>query len=253
MTKQEDDHYKISCVLKWLNKVFVLVFVLVNIMAKQKFYVVWDGAEDGVFTSWEACQQAVSGYSNAKYKSFKSEEEAEAAFEMGYDAWIELEKEKENNKEEENSTQSTTSTKSTYNIPPAAINDSIAVDAACSGNPGKMEYRGVYLKTGKEIFHYGPVFGTNNIGEFLAIVHGLALLKQKGLHTMPIYSDSVNAQLWVRKKKCKTTLERNEKTEALYQLIERAEKWLNENTYSNPIIKWPTDQWGEIPADFGRK
>ena len=86
MTKQEDDHYKISCVLKWLNEVFVLVIVLVNIMAKQKFYVVWDGAEDGVFTSWEACQQAVSGYSNAKYKSFKSEEEAEAAFEMGYDA-----------------------------------------------------------------------------------------------------------------------------------------------------------------------
>ena len=126
-------------------------------------------------------------------------------------------------------------------------------DAACSGNPGKMEYRGVYLRTGKEIFHYGPVWGTNNIGEFLAIVHGLALLKQKGLHTMPIYSDSVNAQLWVKRKKCKTTLERNEKSEALYQLIERAEKWLRENPYQNPIIKWPTEEWGEIPADFGRK
>ena len=138
-------------------------------------------------------------------------------------------------------------------LPPAAINDSIAVDAACSGNPGKMEYRGVYLKTSKEIFHYGPVWGTNNIGEFLAIVHGLALLKQKGLHTMPIYSDSVNAQLWVKRKKCKTTLERNEKTEALYQLIARAEAWLHNNAYQNPIIKWPTEEWGEIPADFNRK
>ena len=116
-----------------------------------------------------------------------------------------------------------------------------------------MEYRGVYLKTGKEIFHYGPVWGTNNIGEFLAIVHGLALLKQKGLHTMPIYSDSVNAQLWVKRKKCKTTLERNEKTEALFQLIARAETWLHNNTYQNPIIKWPTEEWGEIPADFNRK
>ena len=133
------------------------------------------------------------------------------------------------------------------------IDEAIAVDASCSGNPGKMEYRGVYLRTGKEIFHYGPVYGTNNIGEFLAIVHGLALLKQKGLTHMPIYSDSVNAQIWVQKKKCKTTLKRDQQTEALHKLIARAEKWLRENDYANPIIKWPTSEWGEIPADFGRK
>ena len=135
----------------------------------------------------------------------------------------------------------------------AAINDSIAVDAACSGNPGPMEYRGIYLKTGKEIFRFGPVHGTNNIGEFLAIVHALALLKQKGLHTMPIYSDSVNAQIWVKKKHCKTTLARTPETEYLFSLIARAEAWLRNNTYSNPILKWPTEEWGEIPADFGRK
>jgi len=247
-------------------------------MAKPKFYVVWDGVEDGVYTSWEACQEAVKGFSNAKYKSFKTEAEAEEAFALGYDAWNELNKQKEAvvspsasvSAPCENSTCATGSSSDTKGneegpkanlrqapqpaaLPAGAINNSIAVDAACSGNPGKMEYRGVYLRTGKEIFHFGPVFGTNNIGEFLAIVHGLALLKQKGLNDMPIYSDSVNAQLWVRKKKCKTTLERNEKTEKLYQMIERAEAWLKNNTYANPIIKWPTDQWGEIPADFGRK
>ena len=129
----------------------------------------------------------------------------------------------------------------------------IAVDAACSGNPGQMEYRGVYMRTGKQIFHYGPVFGTNNIGEFLAIVHGLALLWQKGLPDMPVYSDSVSAIAWVKKKKCKTTLERNEQTEQLYQIIWRAEMWLKTHAYRNPIIKWPTEEWGEIPADFGRK
>ncbi|MBQ0022867.1 MAG: ribonuclease H family protein [Prevotellaceae bacterium] len=229
---------------------------------KQKFYVVWDGAEDGVFTSWEACQQAVSGYSNAKYKSFKSEEEAEEAFELGYEAYCEKVASKEQEKEQQQEATNTEvkaeenapkPNEKEYTLPPAAINEAIAVDAACSGNPGAMEYRGVYLRTGKEIFHYGPVFGTNNIGEFLAIVHGLALLKQKGLHNMPIYSDSVNAQLWVRKRKCKTTLERNEKTEQLHQMIERAEAWLHNNTYANPIIKWPTEEWGEIPADFGRK
>ncbi len=135
----------------------------------------------------------------------------------------------------------------------AAINEAVAVDAACSGNPGPMEYRGIYLRTGKEIFRFGPVYGTNNIGEFLAIVHALALLKQKGLDTMPIYSDSVNAQIWVRKKKCKTTLVRNGETERLHEMIARAEAWLRNNTYRNPILKWPTEQWGEIPADFGRK
>lgn len=226
-------------------------------MAKQKFYVVWDGAEDGVYTSWEACQQAVSGYSGAKYQAFKTEAEAEEAFEMGYEKYKEQEaKNKEQEKKENPDASSAPRSMSLAthpSLPAPAIENSIAVDAACSGNPGKMEYRGVYLRTGKEIFHYGPVWGTNNIGEFLAIVHGLALLKQKGLYQMPIYSDSVNAQLWVKRKKCKTTLERNEKTEGLFQLIERAEKWLKENTYQNPIIKWPTEEWGEIPADFGRK
>ena len=231
-------------------------------MAKQKFYVVWNGAEDGVYTSWEACKEAVEGFPGAKYKAFKTETEAEEAFEMGYEAWKEHEKELGMRNEElgigTNSATERTIPKSSESISHSSFlipnsSEAIAVDAACSGNPGKMEYRGVYLRTGKEIFHYGPVWGTNNIGEFLAIVHGLALLKQKGLHTMPIYSDSVNAQLWVKRKKCKTTLERNEKTEELYQVIERAEKWLRENTYQNPIIKWPTEEWGEIPADFGRK
>ncbi len=131
-------------------------------------------------------------------------------------------------------------------------NEAIAVDAACSGNPGPMEYRGVHLPTGKEIFHFGPVQGTNNIGEFLAIVHALALLKQKNL-TLPIYSDSRTAQIWVKKRKCKTTLERTPRTEALYQLIARAERWLQTNDYANKIIKWDTANWGEVPADFGRK
>jgi ribonuclease HI len=83
-------------------------------------------------------------------------------------------------------------------------------------------------------------------------VHGLALLKQKNIQ-MPIYSDSVNAIGWVKKKQCKTKLERNEKTEELFKLIERAEKWLAQNTYTTQILKWDTKKWGEIPADFGRK
>ncbi len=115
-----------------------------------------------------------------------------------------------------------------------------------------MEYRGVHLPSGKEVFHFGPVHGTNNIGEFLAIVHALALLKQKGL-SMPVYSDSRTALIWVQKKKCKTTLVRTPQTEPLFQLIARAEKWLRENAITVPLLKWETELWGEVPADFGRK
>lgn len=234
-------------------------------MAKQKYYVVWNGPSPGVYSSWEACQEAVNGVSGAKYKSFKTQADAEDAFEMGEEAYeSESEEARESGKsgnssessKPSNSSESSKPIRPAFNpqtLPAEVIRQAIAVDAACSGNPGAMEYRGVYLADGKEIFHYGPVHGTNNIGEFLALVHGLALLKQKGLDTMPIYSDSVNAQLWVRKHQCKTTLVRNDETEKLYQMIERAEAWLRNNTYKNPIIKWQTDKWGEIPADFGRK
>lgn len=128
-----------------------------------------------------------------------------------------------------------------------------AVDAACSGNPGPMEYQCIDLQTGAQVFHFGPVQGTNNIGEFLAIVHALALMEKQGIKDKVIYSDSYNAILWVKKKKCKTTLTRNSVTEQLYQIIARAEQWLMTHNVTTPIIKWETKQWGEIPADFGRK
>lgn len=209
-------------------------------MAKQKFYVVWEGVTPGVYTSWTDCQLQIKGYEGAKYKSFDTREEAEHALSASPYAYIGKNAKNKNEKI------------SSDLLPPSVIDNSLAVDAACSGNPGPMEYRGVHIASRQEIFHFGPMKGTNNIGEFLAIVHGLALLKQKGFD-MPIYSDSVNAISWVRQKKCKTKLPRNEETEALFQLIERAERWLSTNTYTTRILKWETKEWGEIPADFGRK
>ncbi|MBO5613288.1 MAG: DUF559 domain-containing protein [Prevotella sp.] len=128
-----------------------------------------------------------------------------------------------------------------------------AVDAGCSGNPGPMEYQGVDLQTGAKIFHFGPVKGTNNIGEFLAIVHALALMEKQGIEDKVIYSDSVNAQIWVQKQQCKTKLERTPETEKTLELVRRAELWLRIHSFRVPILKWETKKWGEIPADFGRK
>jgi len=208
-------------------------------MKKEKFYVVWAGVNPGIYTNWTECQLQIKGFEGAKYKSFESKEEAERALQASPSDYIGKNIQKAIPKFSEN-------------IPSDIIENSLAVDAACSGNPGAMEYQGVHVASRQQIFHFGPMYGTNNIGEFLAIVHGLALMKQKGLN-LPLYSDSVNAINWVKQKKCKTKLPREPKTEALYQLIERAERWLRENTYSTPILKWETQLWGEIPADFGRK
>ena len=128
-----------------------------------------------------------------------------------------------------------------------------AVDAACSGNPGPMEYQAIDLATGQQMFHFGPMHGTNNIGEFLAIVHALALMEKQHITDKVIYSDSYNAILWVNKRQCKTKLERTEDTQPLYDIIARAEQWLRTHRIDIPIVHWQTKLWGEIPADFGRK
>ncbi len=130
--------------------------------------------------------------------------------------------------------------------------NAIAVDAACSGNPGAMEYQGVYLGNEQRLFHFGPVHGTNNIGEFLAIVHAMALIEKNGWD-MKIYSDSVSGMAWVRNRKAKTTLQRNGQTAQALNLVARAENWLKLHPKHATVIKWNTEEWGEIPADFGRK
>lgn len=216
-------------------------FYLCCMNKKPKYYVVWQGVEPGIYETWEECLLQTKGFAGAKYKSFESMQEAEAAFASSPYDYVKPKAEK-----------TTPAQRKDAPLPPEVLENSLAVDAACSGNPGQMEYRGVHVASRQQIFHFGPLYGTNNIGEFLAIVHGLALLKQKNIQ-MPIYSDSVNAIGWVKKKQCKTKLERNEKTEELFKLIERAEKWLAQNTYTTQILKWDTKKWGEIPADFGRK
>ena len=209
--------------------------------SKNKFFVVWEGKEPGIYKSWEDCKRQVHGFEGAIYKGFTTEAEAREA--MVSPCWDYVGKNAKTKKP------------STDEIAKVGLPnmESLSVDAACSGNPGAMEYRGVYTKTGEEIFHQGPFQnGTNNIGEFLALVHGLALLKQKN-SPLPIYTDSKTALAWVKAKKTKSLLEKNEANTVLFDLISRAEKWLRENEYTTQIIKWETSVWGEIPADFGRK
>ena len=208
----------------------------------KKYYVVWAGVNPGIYESWTECELQTKGFAGARYKSFATRQEAEEALAASPDDY----------RKPASSSRQPRPTSSPDHLPPEVLPNSLAVDAACSGNPGQMEYRGVHVGSGQQVFQFGPLYGTNNIGEFLAIVHGLALMQQRGLD-LPLYSDSVNAMSWVRQRKCKTKLPRNARTEELYRLIERAEQWLQTHTYTTPILKWDTPRWGEIPADFGRK
>jgi ribonuclease HI len=213
-------------------------------MAKKKYYVVWRGKTPGVYTEWSDAKAQITGFQGALYRSFPSLREAEAAYAAGLAGYQATGALKSGGKHK----------KRTGKTPRSQIVwRSLSVDAACSGNPGPMEYQGVDTRSKDRIFHQAFELGTNNIGEFLAIVHGLALLQKQNLHNLPIYTDSATALAWIRNKKVKTKLVRDARTEALFQLIERGEHWLKTNSYHNPILKWDTDSWGEIPADFGRK
>ncbi|QMU63145.1 MAG: reverse transcriptase-like protein [Flavobacteriaceae bacterium] len=211
-------------------------------MDKKKYYVVWKGKETGIFSSWAVVKKLVHGFEGAQYKLFTDKTAAEKAFKKSYKDY-----------KGKNTKKPSLSTKEIvkHGLP---IENSLAVDAACSGNPGLLEYRGVLTHNQQEVFKKGPFKnGTNNIGEFLALVHGIAFLKSKGYHKMPVYSDSKTAMSWLKKKKCRTNIVLDATNSEISELIHCAEKWLKTNSYNNPILKWETKAWGEIPADFGRK
>ncbi|MDB5053171.1 MAG: ribonuclease [Bacilli bacterium] len=212
-------------------------------IAKQKYYVVWVGKKPGIYTNWTECQAQVNQFFGAKFKSYESEKEAEAAYKAGPSKhWGQGSKPKD------------TTSKPKENDAIGEIElDSISVDVGCSGNPGIVEYKGVDTRTSEVIFSAGPISkGTNNLGEFLAIVHALAYLEKSG-SKQTVYSDSRTAMKWVKQKEVASTLARDETTKEIWQLVDRAVNWLKSHRYENKVLKWETKVWGEIKADYGRK
>ncbi|MCK9423319.1 MAG: ribonuclease H family protein [Bacteroidales bacterium] len=210
-------------------------------MAKSKYYVVWQGKNPGIYKGWANCKSQVEGFAGAQYKGFPTLTLASSAWNDDPRKYL---------KGGLNSPKKILCTNPLIGVP---VPDSICVDAACSGNPGVLEYRGVDTESGTELFRIGPFpEGTVNLGEFLGIVHALAYLAKLN-SDWPIYSDSRTAIAWIRKKAINTNLVLSPKNKALFDLVERALRWLHENQWPNKILKWETKYWGEIPADFGRK
>lgn len=216
-----------------------------------KYYVVWVGQDPGVYDNWEDCELQVKNFPGARYKAFPDREAAVEAFRNNSEDSLGIAKAIVKHLAQ------TSASPRDYAAIPGVRTDAIAVDGACAGNPGRMEYRAVRVADGKEIFRVGAdgrYIGTNNIAEYLAIIHLAAALKNAGDFTTPIYTDSKNTLAWLRRGQSHTTLAENDLTRPTLELLRRADKWLAENgAIRNPILKWQTEIWGEIPADFGRK
>lgn len=218
-------------------------------MANKRYYVVWRGRHPGVYDDWSDALEQIEGYEGALFKGFDSAQAAAAAYrsdsrsERGELGALLAGAPKPLPKPGQPD----------YMTIPGIDLDGWAVDASCLGNPGVMEYQGVELMTGRVLFRVGPFDdATNNIGEFLAIVHALSLMAREGRwHTL--YSDSVSGMAWVRNRKVKTQLAPTARNAKVFELLQRAMVWLNTHTYQCNVLKWQTEKWGEIPADFGRK
>ncbi|MBD5269425.1 MAG: ribonuclease H [Bacteroides sp.] len=223
---------------------------------KEKYYVVWVGRQPGVYDDYDDAMEQVYGFPGAKFKSFNSPEEATEAYRLGthesdsMDLGRLLAGATVNKKTGAGKKGSAAIDWRNF---PEIDRTAWAVDASCLGNPGRMEYRGVELASGKELFRVGPFEdATNNIGEFLAIVHAMALMEQRG-ETHLIYSDSVSGMAWARRKKINTQLQHTDRNEKVFQLMARGIAWLLKHKVTPKVMKWQTELWGEIPADFGRK
>ena len=230
---------------------------------KTKYYVVWEGRVPGVYDNWSDCEEQILNFPGAKFKSFSSAAEAAQAFRGNGDDSNPTDLGSlliaASGHRSEDSRISASAAPDSPLAPPSYMSNpdidrtAWAVDASCQGNPGVMEYRGVDLATGRELFRVGPFQdGTNNIGEFLAIVHALAEMNRRNdWHN--IYSDSKTALAWVRNHNVKTQLKQTERNAKLFELLGRGTVWIRTHSWPVRIMKWQTELWGEIPADFGRK
>lgn len=218
--------------------------------AGKKYYVVFAGRNPGVYDDWNDAREQIEGFDGARYKGYGSAAEAAQAYR----------KASGKNDGDLGRFLAGASRRALpkpgqpdYFTNPEVDLDAWAVDASCLGNPGRMEYQGVELMTGRTLFRIGPFDdATNNIGEFLAIVHAMALMAKEGKYHN-IYSDSVSGMAWARTRKVKTQLKPTPRNAKVFELMARAVTWLNTHQFPSKVMKWQTEKWGEIPADFGRK
>lgn len=154
-------------------------------MAKSKFYVVWQGHKTGIFTDWPTCSKQVMGAAGAKYKSFPTRAEAEAAFKNGPAARGSSPNKKSAGTPAKSDAKKPVKPNSvkTYTADEIASlpgDTFIYTDGGCEPNPGEAGSGMAIYRDGKidELWYglYNPA-GTNNTAELNALHHALMIAK----------------------------------------------------------------------------
>lgn len=144
-------------------------------MAKQKWYVVWHGHEPGIYTTWAECQRQTKGVSGAKFKSFPSQAEAQAAYANGGRSSSPGHASAPKAKRTSNGS----TPKAGVTLPPVAVE--IFCDGACEPNPGPAgSGLAVYRQGRLDALYYGRYTeqGTNNTAELHALHEALKLAQE---------------------------------------------------------------------------
>ena len=161
-------------------------------MAK-KFYVVWQGRETGIFTDWNSCKKQVEKFPGARYKSFPSAAEADAAFKGGTSSSSATASTKSAGSRK-NSGQSI-KTYTALEIRKLGIDTKIFTDGGCEPNPGKAGSGvAVYRDEKLDELWYGLFNpnGTNNTAELNAL-HQAFIMAEEELQkskSVAIFCDS---------------------------------------------------------------
>jgi len=133
----------------------------------KKFYVVWAGRKTGVFTDWPTTHGYVDKFPGAKFKSFNSHAEADAAFRAGKPAFV---------RPRPKAADSSTASRSRVHTATTGLQ--IYCDGACEPNPGNAGSGIAVYREGKlEQLWYGLYNpnGTNNTAELNALHHALLI------------------------------------------------------------------------------
>lgn len=149
-------------------------------MAK-KFYVVWAGRETGIFTDWNTCKKQVEKFAGARYKSFPTAAEAEAAF-NGTSTSTNAKNGTKSTSQKKPSAAQGIKTYTADDIAKMSIDTHIFTDGGCEPNPGKAG-SGVAIyrnNTIDELWYglYNPQ-GTNNTAELHALHQALVMAKDE--------------------------------------------------------------------------
>lgn len=208
-----------------------------------KVYAVFVGRKNGIFNTWDECKAQVDKFPGAAYKSYPDHNSARDAIDEYHG--------------------NSGRVQTPVSVPKVAPSDFpsppfLTVDAAYSHSTHILEWRGVLVDSNNrkvELFRSKPYKGGSaNIGEFIAIVDGIEWLLSNDF-SMPIYSDSITAQAWLRNGDHKSTVEIGKalstRFSEAFRMLKRPSTMVK--LKSCPVHDWKTKIWGEIPADFGRK